>query len=207
MNQRIPIVVLGLLATIAFVSLGCHPGNISDLSETDIVATHYDETVDYGAYLTYAMEDTIYDMAELEDPDYPSDLDRTHQALVISLVKEQMASVGYQLLPEDSTEEPDLRIGLGAVTRDGTIYYGWGGYYWYWGYYGRIDYTVGTLVILMADWETRDEDEDTVDVIWTAGIDGVLDESTSRMRDRINRAIPQAFTQSPYLGTTVEVQP
>ncbi len=206
MNQRFPIVSLALLAAVALVSLGCHPGNINDLSETDIVATQYTEGVDFGAFLTYAMEDTIYDMEELEDPNYPSDLERTHDAQIIALVKSEMAAIGYQLLPEDSTEEPDLRIGLGAGTKEGTIYYSWGGYYYYGGY-GRVDYTVGTLFIFMADWSTRDQEEETIDVIWTAGIDGVLEDSVSRMTDRINRDIPQAFTQSPYLGSTVEVQP
>lgn len=209
MKTRFPIVLLVLLAAVAFFSLGCYPETRDDVSEMDIVATQYDENVDFGVYLTYAMEDTIYDLAELDDPTYPSDLDRTFQDMIIALVKSEMAEVGYQLLPEDSTEEPDLRIGLGAVTVEGSLYYTWGGYYGYYGYYGRVDYTIGTLMIMMADWATQDEDEGTVDVIWTAGIDGVLEDSTSRMSDRINRAIPQAFTQSPYLGANVEgkVQP
>jgi len=67
---------------------------------------------------------------------------------------------------------------------------------WGWGYPSVSSYTTGTLVMtLIADGE------DYIDPtrVWTGAINGLL--SGSYNSTRVNNAIDQAFTQSPYLKT------
>ncbi len=197
---------LALLTMTVLVGAGCHPGEINEISELDIVATFYDETVDFGAFQTYAMEDTIYNLHVLQDPTAEDNLDRRFDAEIIAQVKSEMAARGYALV--DTSEAHDLRLGLGAWDTPGSLVYStmpwWGGSsgYW-WPSWGSVDFTKGTLLVLLADWANRDPVSGEFDPIWTGGLDGVLEESGSNTATRLERGISQMYIQSPYLQSNV----
>ena len=192
---------LAVLLVTIIVSAGCHPGDVDDITELDVVATFFMEDADFGAYATYAMEDTLYNMNVLEDPTLEDDLNRRYDAAIIAQVKDEMAALGYALVDTGTGE--DLRIALGAFLTEGTLLYsyipwGGGGYNgrWY-PAWGTIDFTQGTLQIFLADWDTRDPATGELDVIWTGNCLGVLQDSSTGTR--LSNMISQAFGQSPYL--------
>jgi hypothetical protein len=49
------------------------------------------------------------------------------------------------------------------------------------------------------DPEKADEDEEIIGVVWSAGINGLLESSDSNTENRIKNTIQQAFDQSEYL--------
>lgn len=190
-----------LLTLVVLIGTGCHPGEISEVEELDVVITFYDQETDFGAYATFAMEDTIYNLAVLQDPGLDDELDRRHDDDIIAQVKSELQARGYALV--DTSEVHDLRVGLGAMTKEGTLLYS---YFPWWGYYpghwypswGSVDFTKGTLLVFLVDWQGRDEEAEEVDPIWVGGLDGVL-EGASSLGPRLESGIGQMFVQSPYL--------
>jgi hypothetical protein len=191
---------LAALLLTVIVGTGCHPGDVDGIADLDIVATFYSEDAPFGTYMTYAMDDTIYNLAVLEDPSLNDDLDRRNQDVVYAQIRSEMDKLGYAEVDTGTGE--DLRIGLGAVTVEGRLlysYYPWWGYspgYWY-PSWGSIDYTQGTLQIFMADWGNRDPDTGEIDPVWTGSCVGILENSSNA--SRLESMITQAFAQSPYL--------
>lgn len=199
-----------LLLPLTLLAAGCHPGSVEDVAELDLVVTWHDPAAEFGVYVTYALADTIYDLAELEDPTHESDLDRRHDEDILAQVAAGFDALGYLRVDPD-VEEPDLRVGVGATTREGTAFYS---YYPWWGYdssypwypaVGSVDFTAGSLFLLLADWENRDPEAETVPLLWMGAAQGVIESSAMSMAERIERAIDQMFSQSPYLGATPEV--
>ena len=193
---------LAVLLVTIIVSAGCHPGNVNDITELDVVATFFIEDTDFGTYATYAMEDTLYNMNVLADPSLDDDLNRRYDADIIAQVKAEMADLGYALVDTGTGE--DLRIALGAFLTEGTLLYsyipwGGGGYNgrWY-PAWGTVDFSQGTLQIFLADWDTRDPATGELDVIWTGNCLGVLEDSSNITR--LSNMISQAYAQSPYLA-------
>ena len=197
---------LALVTLTVLLGAGCHPGDINDINELDIVATFYDETVDHGAFATYAMADTIYNLNVLQDPSEEDKLDRRFDAEIIAQVKAEMGARGYALVDTAMTHE--LRIGLGAFDTAGTLVYSsipwWGGSSGaWWPSWNTTDFTQGTLVVLLADWAGRDQSTGEFDSIWTGALDGILEESRSSTAARIESGISQMYIQSPYLESRV----
>jgi len=95
-------------------------------------------------------------------------------------------------------------------------YPGWGGYYKksYWGYdpyypwypgygYGytyTYSFSTGSIFIEMVDQDGIIPAEEEFPIAWQAVINGLLSEDLANMQWRIDRAITQCFTQSPYLS-------
>jgi hypothetical protein len=80
----------------------------------------------------------------------------------------------------------------------GGCYPSWG--YWYpysgWCYPVAYTYSTGTIVISMAEPDSQNEAQ----IIWFAGINGILEGGTAGISSRIDQNIDQAFNQSDYLG-------
>ena len=82
--------------------------------------------------------------------------------------------------------------------------YGWGGYYPWVGGTVVYSYTTGTLLIDMIDVGNIDVDNETYPSAWGAGINGLLEGSSTDTRNRLSTSISQAFVQSPYIGVPQE---
>jgi hypothetical protein len=100
-------------------------------------------------------------------------------------------------------------------------YYWWGGWYPYYGYpWGTVSYTYqkGALLMELADgnsirayrawadgkteWEIENADPNDVpdiNFVWQGLVSGVAGSEKSYNKDRAERGINEAFTQSPYL--------
>ena len=208
---------LFLILTLA----GCYPDKIDYVDEYDVAATLYDEEVDFGAFETFSVIDTIIHLTDdgEDDPNFT----REHDDFILGLVRDNMSEKGYTEIPSpDSLNAPDLIIMIQALSSEYYSYYyggywdwypGWGwwypgypgypGYPWYpsypW-YPGYISsYTTGTLMIEMADRESYDPEDNSVEFIWTGLVDGLLVKNSSNTRNRLEKQINQLFTQSTYL--------
>jgi hypothetical protein len=199
----------GLLALAALSFLvSCYPGDELTVSETDVVVTLFDKSVDFSAYTTYAMPDTIIHLVPEGEDD---DVSRAYDDEILSDIADNMIAMGYTL--ENDPALADVHVLVSATVQDytGYAYYGWYWGYWYgdyppyWGWYpwypsGGVaySYSVGTILITMTDPGRTDSSGERVPPIWSAGLNGLADKGTNAQR--IADGIDQAFAQSQYLG-------
>ncbi|MDP2469500.1 MAG: DUF4136 domain-containing protein [Candidatus Palauibacterales bacterium] len=218
---------IGLLpgpVTVAFVLAcgACYPDEITSADETDVVLTTR-RTEDFSPYSTYAMPDTVIDICEdAADPECEDalDVDHSYDAQILSQVAARMQAYGFQRVPIDQVDGanlPDLFVLVSVFATERTAYtyypwwgwWGWGGYWppgwgpgWGPGYGGSVSVTrwdQGTLEIDMIDPIDTDVEQQIFHVQWAATMSGVMGR-TGFDTARIDRAIDQAFDQSPYLG-------
>jgi len=200
-------VVLGLVAS-------CYPDIDRDVTDFDIVGTNYDPSKNFDDYTTFFIPDSIiivFDSTK-PSPDYPED----EATVIIDGIRNNLISLGWtEMLPADTVggNIPDVYIRTLVWTSDvsGVVYYG--GYYggWYGGYYpgypyygggaSYYSYTTGTVLIDMIDLVHPDHVNESLDIIWTAGLNGLVTSSggSSSGLSRIEFSINQAFSQSNYL--------
>jgi len=180
----------------------CYPDGAEYYSDLDIVYTDYDDQFDFVSKGVYSIPDKIVkiegDLADGEDPEYVKE---PYNTQMLQKMENNMTALGWT-----KTEDPanaDLVL-FPAVWTNTTIYYWydyWCWYYpyycgWGWGYPSVSSYTTGTLLMtLTADGDDYIEPSQ----VWTAAVNGLL--SGSYDVSRVNKAIDQAFTQSPYLKT------
>jgi hypothetical protein len=137
------------------------------------------------------------DLVDGEDPEFVKE---PYNTQMLDKIKGNMSALGWTI-----TEDPanaDLVL-FPAIWTNTTIYYWydygcWYYYYcgWGWGYPSVTSYTTGTLLMtLVADGEDFIEPSR----VWTAAANGLV--SGTYSTSRVNRAIDQAFAQSPYLKT------
>jgi len=216
---------LVLLLVLTGLATGCYPDKIDYVDEYDLAATTYDKDADFGSYSTFTVVDTIVHVTE--DGEDDPELSRTHDDLILGLVRDNMSGNGYTEIPDpDSLTMPDLIFFLEAVSSKNYQYWGgyYGGYYGgYWGWYPGWDYwypgypgypwypyypwnpgyitsyTTGTLVVKMLDAHTFDTEERTARVLWVGVIDGLLSGSKENTAARLEKQVNQLFVQSEYL--------
>jgi len=215
---------VGLLAIIAFALVSCYPGGAEYLDETDIIYTNYNQDFNFGEVKTYYLDDSIQHV--LDEGKNP---DRSLDKYIVSELERNFDALGWERIivedPNNPGDPPDVAVVLTLVKVKNVQYYGYpwypgwgGGWYWYykgtnyWGYPGYgwgypwyggsyvTSYETGTLVFDLFNPENIDEDDETVYVEWTGGLNGVLGSSTPNTKTRITNGIDQAFRQSPYLN-------
>ncbi len=210
----------GVLAALAVAGslVACYPGS-TDLAdeEYDIVLTVRDEQVDFGAYRTYVMPDTVI---HIENGDDTIELSRDYDDLILSLVETNMDALGYDRELDPEANGSDLILLAAAVgTESVDWFYGywdwWGwwpgwGYYppgfgpgWGWGYppgyIGAVRIEQGSVLLTLVDPAVVDEDSEELPVVWAAAVRGLL--SGGNAQARLTGGINQAFLQSAsYLG-------
>lgn len=198
--------------------VACYPGEITNVAQTDIVATLFDRTADWGSFQEISVLDTIVHIVE-EGDTLP--ISRDFDQEIINLVRQNYAALGYTLVDPDAVDpdNPPQTFALIEVTASTTTviwqnWPWWGGWGWYpgwpgwgpgwgWGYpccggVSGVQYTTGTLLIDMLN--AQDAVGDTIPILWSAAINGLLSSSTASTSQRLTRNINQAFTQSEYLA-------
>ena len=179
------------------IMTACYPGDPISVSDADAVLTFRDADADFSAMTTYAMPDTVYYLKD--DGIEPGDkaIDRT----VLASVETNMADAGFS-----KVDDPDQADVVVIALASKTTWVGGGCYPWYWdwwwGYPGwcypyTYTYNTGTVFINMFDADKKDSG-DKQPPIWTAAMNGIAD--GSNLTTRVQRAINQAFSQSPYLS-------
>ncbi|MFN3841496.1 MAG: DUF4136 domain-containing protein [Cyclobacteriaceae bacterium] len=182
----------------ALLLWGCYPAGPEYYEDLDVVVTSFDKSFDFASKGTYAMPDKIVKVsAEIgSDPEYVKEPQNTQ---ILSRIESNMTALGYTRVEDPA--DADLTLFPAAWTNT-TIYYWYDYWCWYypyycgygWGYPSVSSYTTGTLVMtLVTDGFIEPER------VWTSAINGLLTRGSNITR--VNKAIDQAFAQSPYLKT------
>jgi len=191
----------------------CYPGGPGTEGELDVVATLHAASHDYSVNKTYAMPDTVVDLAVAGGGS--SSLSHTYDAKTLADINASMQSLGYTRV-DGTTTKGDVILLVGGISVDHTDVwypsYPWGGWWgWYYPYpcpgcvpiYPWVpvatQYSTGTIVITMIQ-PSAPHASDQVPVVWAATINGLLTGSDASIQARIDYLIPQAFAQSPYLS-------
>jgi hypothetical protein len=192
------------LALIAGLTLlwGCYPDGAEYYEDTDVVYTNYEPKYDFKADGTYSIPNKIVkitgNLTEGETPEYVKE---PYNTQVLTRIQENMTKLGYTKATDPA--KADLVL-LPAVWTNTTVYYYYDYWCWYYPYYcgwgwtypSVSSFTTGTLLMtLVADGAEFVEPTN----VWTSAANGLL--SGYGDVTRINKAIDQAFTQSPYLNT------
>lgn len=204
LDRRSGRALLPLLALAALLMVGCTPGGPDSESDLGMVVTSSIPGADYAGLLTFAMADSVL-ILDVDDST-AEPIDPTYNEVIIEELRAQMVAAGFQdVSPDTATVTPDVWLVCGAVQSEVWYYsydYGYG--YW-WGYYPPPatvqNFTQGTVL-----WQLMDMREvqggggdDTIALIWLAGINGALQKSESTTESGIRTGIRQAFTQSSYI--------
>jgi len=200
------LMVFGLLAS-------CYPEKDRTIDDFDIVGTNYDDSKNWDDYKTFYVHDSIllvYDTTE-DVPEYPNEA----ATVILDGIQKNLIAYGWvEITDTTGGIIPDVYITPYVWTSDvsGAIYYPgypWygGGYYpgypgYYPGYPGwggatYYSYTTGTILIDMLDLVHPDTINDQLDILWSAGINGIVSSGSSLTR--IKFSVDQAFSQSKYL--------
>ncbi len=203
----------GLLAVALLASAGCYPGEVTSISQLDLVVTVREPGFNFGAVGTFFMPDTIIQLNE-DDPN-SIEISRENDAEILARVRSNLRSLGWTELTGDQVQGgtlPDLVVGnLVSATRNTTW---WVSYpptcwnpYWCWGWYwppvvGSTTFEAGTYFVMMARVEdiSGPGEDDEFEAQWGAALDGALSSSSTSNLNRLLAGIDQAFRQSPYLA-------
>jgi hypothetical protein len=190
--------LLGLLLA------GCYPQGPEFVNDLDVVLTDHESDFDFSTRQTYAMPDDIVKITgKLAEGDNPEFIPDAVAVQIIGRIESNMADLGYTRVDVD--DDPDLLL-LPASWETTTIYWWYDYWYWwyggYWGWYYppmyASSYTTGTLIWSVVDPEVEAANGNVIRQ-WRAAINGLLVGTYDAAR--VNKAIDQAFAQSPYLKT------
>jgi hypothetical protein len=185
-----------------FIMSGCYPDGAEYYEDTDVVYTNYDDSYNFTSKGTYSMPNKIVkitkELAEGEDPEFVKE---PYNTQILNKIESNMSTMGYTKVADP--ENADLVLFPAVWTNTTITYYYdyWCWYYpyycgWGWGYPSVSAYTTGTLLMtLIADGEEFVQPTN----VWTSAINGLM--SGYYDVNRVNKAIDQAFKQSPYLNT------
>lgn len=206
-----------IVACLALVSLSCYPGRSVDAtSEFASVTTLYDNQASFETITKYALPDTVIYVPEKEDEEVPA----ATQAAILSAIRTNLNALGWQEVIDARSNPVDVYVtaAVSSTTYVGWVYdwwgyWGWyggwppgwgGGYGWYYpGYWYPYSYTTGTVILGMIDQRQAQAGEQRVPLVWTAGVNGVLDGQSANIAVA-TAGINQAFEQSPYLSSGVQ---
>ncbi len=200
---------LAVIAGLAIASCSKYPSYTVDTSDLDMVWTNYSETADFMEYKTYYVPDTIL----IDSTATEAEIEHLQQyyEVILERVNSNMEERNYVRV--DSTDNPDLGLGISIITRTNYVFsYSWWYYYppyWGWPGYGYYypwatylgSYEEGALIIDMSDLKNINHDSKQINALWAAMIGGVLTSNSGLLDQRLYDYIDQAFDQSPYLLT------
>ena len=198
-------VVVFMLTGVALLFSACYKDYGLSTADYDTVITAYDEAADFEDpnYEYYYLDPEIIYM---DDPDDSASNQPDNATTIMNTIIDQMEN-RYGYLPE-TIDNAGVEVIVAYSETDYFYYwydywywYGWGWYYPpYWGGGWTYAYTTGSLYIQMIDLNNPDPDDlEKFSVLWFAGINGLLNDTSQGLVERIEDAIAQAFTQSPYL--------
>jgi predicted small lipoprotein YifL len=188
---------------------GCYPKGPIYYSDSDLVATNYDNGFNFDEQNTYALPDSVIHVVDPDERD--PEIDRTYDQTILDRLESNMDARGYVKVDDPFDADFILQPYVWSATSTGVIYdYGyWGWYYPYGGFYpyypwgGYVySYTYGTVLVDIIDKNGIDIQEEFIPVVWTGALNGALSDNISDVRNRIRDGIDQCFEQSPYLTAT-----
>jgi hypothetical protein len=199
------------IADVCFILLlwSCQPepDSIKLLDEL-VVSTSYDENINFQTYSTFSIAtDTIGFVSNAVNDTILIHSESDFPRPVLQKVISNLNGVGYTRV--DKSDNPDMRINVYVVNDYNLFqqvvypsyyypsYYGYGyGYGSYYPYVNTYATNTGSLVVEILDLKNVTPDN-KVKVIWGAYMGDVY--STIDLIKQAEKAIDQAFVQSPYL--------
>ena len=203
----------GAALGLGVIFAACYPGDLTSITQTDVVATRHDSTADFSQP-TYIVPDTVVQLFE----DSAGSIPLTHEFddLIISTIVTNMTNRGYTRVTDTTAAEaPDYVLLVSSLGVESTFYWyspgwcsGWGWWGWWggcWGGWwppqtGSGSYETGTVFIDMIPGTpdgTVEPPQYTIQ--WTAAFRGLLGTQQSVTASRITSLINQAYTQSTYV--------
>jgi len=192
----LPIMIAVMIPAVLFIFNSCYKDYGLTTADYDAVITVYDEEKDLQDYTTYNIDPNWTD---LNDPDNDNPPKPTNWSTFESAIKNEMTNYGWgdDLYP--ATGDVTLKLAYSETA------YFYSYCYSYWGWYyppywcgTSYAYSGGTVIIQMGDANDVDDDGN-LHALWHAGINGILNDTTINLIQRINDAVAQAYVQSPYL--------
>jgi hypothetical protein len=214
-QRHIRIITAGILILLPVIFAACYYDYGMSVKDYDIVATFYNHSYNFTGKKTFSIVPKVGHIVEGGEIDTTQ---KIYDDLVIEQVRVNMEVMGYTEIKDPTVTQPDYVVMCLATQITNYVAYqsypwygGWGGYYGgYWGYYPWYpvstvySYSVGTVLINLLDPSLADNTDKKIPVEWVAGINGLLDDTSVNIRQRLSSSISQAFKQSPYLEVTVE---
>lgn len=217
---------LVFLLPISAMIYSCYPEYDATIEELDLAITKYDEDQDFTQLNSYYLYDTIIYITDDEDAD-PPDLEEGHGPLIISEVRKNLLELGWrEEVDTIGGVQADVSILISVLKTDVNFYYygWWDWWYWYpWypgypgypgspgypgypGSYPTYGYTVGTVLVDMANMNEivaptpgAENPKFEIPLVWTGAVNGILAGSDQNIGSRITKEIDQIFEQSTYL--------
>lgn len=194
--------------------ISCHPEpEPQKLIDELAVATDHDPAADFTSFSTYAIPtDTIGFVSNKSNDTLLTANKSDFPRPVLKAIRSNLNARGYTEVTRN--QNPDMGVNV-LVVNDYDVfqqviypnYYGGYGNSYYSGYYGynsyyypyvnTYAYNTGILIIEIVDLKNETPDF-KVKVIWNAYMGDVY--STVDLMKQTEKAINQAFTQSPYLS-------
>ena len=197
MSLRATLSLTLLVLGLAFVLYSCYPGDALTAADTDIVATFFDKDANFSTKLSYAIRDSVSRVDKDGNPVFEVG---PYDQQAINRIKTNLNSAGFSEEPNPAVADVIVITFANKSTWSSGGCYSWW-YSWYYPYYGwcypvYYTYETGTLVIAMLDAKATEQK----DALWVATLNGILEDTSVGISTRINNAIDQAFSQSPYLA-------
>lgn len=197
-----------LLACAALVMPSCEKDpDMGELDANLAVYTDYDSDVDFGAYTTYFLPDSI-----LEAGSHHASYWKDENALaVIGRVEAQMDGRGYvRIADPEKKNEASVGVQLSYIPQTTNVVVGgyfdgwwncgfwgpWSG--WYYPYPVSYSYDTNTLVLEIVDLKAAESADGKLPVVWYANASG-FDFGGRYNLQLLEDAVDQAFGQSPYI--------
>ena len=198
----------------ALLFAACYPGGAETVEDLDSVTTNHDASASFSTLRTYALPDSIQEVASRHGQPLP--MDHSYDTQILARVAANLDAIGLRRV-DPTTEQADVDV---LVTFTATRYTeytsypfsemwpdwaGFDGYDASWGIYypyAAASATVldaGSLRMEMLDQRTANPSTMQLTSIWTASVDGVLAGDKPSIVQRIENGIDQAFAQSSYL--------
>jgi hypothetical protein len=189
--------ILLLLLGATGIQFGCYPNDELSVTDLDLVATFYDSATNFSTKHSYALADSLIELAAAGQPG--GTINRQYQQQILDLINTNMASLGF--VKVDNPLQADVVMTPYVTTTTwvgGDCYPGYWAYYWCIPYY--YTFKTSTLIIDMADPSQAPTNGNRVFTVWFAGIRGLSEGSSASISARLTTNINQAFAQSHYLG-------
>lgn len=191
------LILLMLITGFGLILNSCYPGSALTPADTDVVATFYKPGTDFSTKMTYAIPDSV---ARIDRDGNSTGGTGQYDQQILDRIKQNLDQIGFT--EEQNPANADVLVVAFITTTtwvSGGCYTWW--YSWWYPYPGYCypvvyTYNSGSLLIAMGDSQNQGK----TDALWVAGINGILDDTSSGISTRLNNNINQAFTQSPYLG-------
>lgn len=182
--------------------------NMSD-EESRIYITNHDSTVNFNAYKTYSIVDSV---SLIDNGRFAGREATSWDQQVISSIQNAMNARGYTRV--DHTQDPDLGITVSRVYNTNTnvvdlssywdyysgyydpYYWGYGGYDYYFPTYGVYQSTEAALSIDMLDLKNASGSQ-TIKGVWN----GLIRGQGIFVSSNVQSQVQALFDQSPYLKT------